>query len=65
MSDTAFPQPDNAGPADGPHRDEAGGVERAAQLLDALDQRPLSEHADAYEQVHAELSETLASIDDA
>jgi len=64
MSDIPFPQPDNAGSADGRHRDE-GGVERAAQLLDSLDQRPLSEHADAYEQVHAELSETLASIDDA
>jgi hypothetical protein len=41
------------------------GIDQAETLLDALEGRPLAEHPDAYEQVHAQLSDALASIDDA
>jgi hypothetical protein len=40
-------------------------VASATEELDSLDGRPLDEHPDAYEQVHAHLSEALASVDDA
>ena len=40
-------------------------VVSATEELDSLDQRPLHEHPDAYEQVHAHLSDALASVDDA
>lgn len=45
--------------------DRADRVDRAAQLLDSLEDRPLAEHPDAYEQVHVQLSDALTSIDDA
>ena len=63
---------DNADGADSVHLPNtaapnpgSGAVDRAELLLDALDERPLAEHPDAYEQVHAQLSDALASIDDA
>jgi hypothetical protein len=43
----------------------SSGIDRAEILLDALGELPLAEHPDAYEQVHAQLSDALASIDDA
>lgn len=34
-------------------------------LLDSLDTRPLHEHADVYQQLHADLQAALAEIDSA
>jgi hypothetical protein len=36
-------------------------VERAVAALDGLAERPLGEHVEAYERVHAALSEALAA----
>lgn len=44
------------GPAD-PHRD----VERAMAALDGLADRPLAEHVEVFERVHAALGEALAA----
>lgn len=35
------------------------------EVLTTLDGRPLDEHADVYQQLHAELQATLAEIDSA
>jgi hypothetical protein len=35
------------------------------EVLSTLDGRPLDEHADVYQQLHAELQATLAEIDSA
>jgi hypothetical protein len=43
-------------------------VERIAEqlaVLDTIAERPLSEHADAYQQIHAALQGALAEIDGA
>lgn len=40
-------------------------VASATEELDSLGRRPLEEHPDAYEQVHAHLSDALASVDGA
>lgn len=74
-SETQAPTPDSppeppahvpAQPTGGVDRvDRADCVDRVAQLLDSLEDRPLAEHPDAYEQVHVQLSDALASIDDA
>ena len=66
---------DDTAPARDPHPAAEPQIERsptahprvasATEELDSLDRRPLHEHADAYEQVHAHLSHALASVDDA
>jgi hypothetical protein len=63
---SATENPDSAGAAPAPAADGdgAGSATRASEVLDSLAGRPLAEHPDAYEQVHRDLSEALASIDD-
>ena len=52
-----YPQPDlPPRPADPRHA-----VERAMTALDGLADRPLAEHVEVFEQVHAALGEALAS----
>ena len=67
VDDTA-PAPDS-NPATEPQIERSPtahpGVASAMDELDLLDRRPLPEHPDAYEQVHAHLSDALASVDDA
>lgn len=41
---------------------EVGGVD-TRQVLADLDERPLSEHAEVYEELHTHLQRTLAEID--
>ena len=48
-------------PAGGPPTD----AQRRSTALDELASRPLAEHPDGYEQLHAELRAALAEIDDA
>ena len=53
------------------HADGGAASDVAAMLtsrlgvLDSLDARPLPEHPDVYQQLHAELQATLAEIDNA
>lgn len=66
--DDTGPAPDPNPAAEAQTNDSSSAHPRvagAAQELDSLDQRPLHEHPDAYEQVHAHLSDALASVDDA
>jgi hypothetical protein len=49
-------------PADSDVRASLG---RKLAVLEDLDGRPLAEHADVYQQLHAELQGTLAEIDSA
>jgi len=44
-----------------PEPDPQAAVERAMECLDELAGRPLTEHVDAFERVHAVLSEALAA----
>jgi hypothetical protein len=48
------------GPPPGP-ADPLAAVERAVAALDGLAHRPLGEHVEAYERVHAALSDALAA----
>ncbi|MCL6549577.1 MAG: hypothetical protein K6T37_01020 [Acidothermus cellulolyticus] len=51
--------------ADGPVRTGVPAVDAVLTQLGELDTLPVSEHADHYERMHAELHEALAGIDDA
>lgn len=44
-----------------PDPDPGVAVQRAMAGLDGLDHRPLSEHVEAFERVHAALSDALAA----
>ena len=49
-------------PGPPPHpADPLAAVERAVAALDGLAHRPLGEHVEAYERVHAALSDALAA----
>lgn len=50
-----------SGPVPAPEPDAGAAVARALLRLDGLAGRPLSEHVDAFEQVHAALGEALAA----
>jgi len=54
-----------AAPVPAPKPAAAPGVAAAAAVLDALAERPLHEHPDAYGRIHADLHAALTSIDDA
>lgn len=56
--------PTGAATADAP-TDAPTGADAAAQLLETIDERPLHEHPDAYDRIHAALHTALGSIDDA
>ena len=45
--------------------DVAAELQQRLSVLDGLEQRPLSEHPDVYQQLHADLQATLAEIDSA
>jgi hypothetical protein len=45
--------------------DDSGGADTVTGELDQLADRPLAEHPEAYERIHARLQESLAEIDDA
>ena len=58
---TAFEQPAAmAAPSD-----VAAELTARLSVLDELDSRPLAEHPDVYQQLHADLQATLAEIDSA
>jgi hypothetical protein len=48
------------GPPPGPV-DPVAAVERAVAALDGLDERPLAEHVQVFEQLHTALSDALAA----
>ena len=50
---------------DSPVGDVAAQLTQRLSVLDGLDARPLAEHPDVYQQLHAELQATLAEIDSA
>jgi len=58
---------DRTAPAPQPSGDPGGsetvGQFPALQALAGLEQRPLAEHADVYQQLHSELQGALAEID--
>jgi hypothetical protein len=67
VDDTAPAQDPNPA-AETPAQPDPGAhprVSSASEELDSLDTRPLHEHPDAYERVHAHLSHALGSVDDA
>lgn len=53
------PRPGDARPDAG--ADPASAVARAMAGLEGLDDRPLAEHVEAFEQVHAALGDALAA----
>jgi hypothetical protein len=40
-------------------------VDRALALLDGLDQLPVAEHVEVFDQVHRSLQDALATLDEA
>lgn len=40
-------------------------VDQALALLDELDDRPVSEHVEVFDQVHRSLQDALATLDEA
>jgi hypothetical protein len=40
-------------------------VERALELLDGLDGKPVGEHVEVFDQVHRSLQDALATLDEA
>jgi hypothetical protein len=40
-------------------------VDRALELLDGLDDRPVSDHVEVFDQVHRSLQDALATLDEA
>jgi hypothetical protein len=40
-------------------------VERALELLDGLDDKPVAEHVEVFDQVHRSLQDALATLDEA
>lgn len=59
---TSLPPPSSPEAA---QSDIAAELDRRLAVLDTLGERPLSEHPDVYQQLHADLQATLAEIDSA
>ena len=58
---TTAPGPPRPADPRGPQVDHAEAVARAMAGLDGMAERPLAEHVDAFERVHAALGEALAA----